>query len=198
MIRYKVFLLCGLLASLVFLSGCAGKSAYGDVEAVNPAGSFSNTDIRLLADTIISDLLAAPFIARYEQPVTISMLHIGNKTSEFIDTDALVGDKIMMAIINSGSGVFEFVDRALLEQTIAEAELGADGLVVQDEATRLGRAAGVTLLMTGDLSSIRQVSKKTDQRWYRLSLKLVDCERNTVVWGSEKEIIKETKKGFWQ
>jgi len=159
---------------------------------------ISDTDIKMLGSTIVEDLLASGFIEHYEKPVTISLLPITNNTSEFIDTDAMFGQSIMEAIINSGSGVFQFVDRSMIEESIKEAELAADGLISQSEATRLGRMAGVTLLMNGDLTSIRTVAGKTDQRYYKLALKLVDSERNTIVWTSSNDIRKSTKKGWMQ
>ena len=69
------------------------------------------------------------------------------------------------------------------------------GIVSTEEATRLGRAAGVKFLMTGTLSSITKVDRKEDQRFYRLSVRLVDVERNTVAWVQEKEVRKVAKKG---
>ena len=68
----------------------------------------------------------------------------------------------------------------------------------QNEATKLGRAAGVRLLMTGELSSIRTNTRKTDQRYYKLSLRLVDTERNTIVWIANEDIRKSSKKGWMQ
>lgn len=184
---------------LLCLAGCAGSSRYVSTATPDDMGSaMGDTDIKLLVDDIVSDLLQAPFVNNHKKPVTISLLHIANKTSEFIDTDALLGDKIMASIIKSGSGVFEFVDRKLLDESIREAELAADGLASQADATRLGRAAGVTLLMTGELSSIRKMDRKTDQRFYRLSLRLVDTERNTVVWMDDKEMRKQATKGVMQ
>lgn len=180
------------------LAGCAGSSRYQETSEIDTMGTgFGHTDINLIVDDIVSDLLQSPFIGRYEQPVRISVLHIANKTSDLIDTDALVGDKLMMAIIKSG-GVFEFVDRQMLDETVREAELAANGLVDQNEATRLGRAAGVQLLMYGELSSIRKANRDTDQRFYRMSLKLVDTERNTIVWADDKEFVKVADKGASQ
>jgi len=183
----------------LMLGGCAGSSRYQSTDQIDDlTRGVSDTDVKLLANKIISDLLASPFVERYKKPVTISLLPIVNSTSEFINTDALFGEKIMEAIINSGAGVFEFVDRKLLDETIREAELAADGLVSQAEATRLGRAAGVTLLMTGELTSIRTHTRSTDQRYYKLSLRLVDTERNTVVWISNEEIRKRSDRGWMQ
>jgi hypothetical protein len=188
-----------LAVGLLALVGCAGSSRYVNTGTPDNKGAgFGDTDVKLLIDDIMSDLLQAPFIQRYKPPVTISLLHIANKTSEFIDTDALLGDKLMTSIIKSGSGVFEFVDRKMLDESIREAELGADGLVAQGEVTRLGRAAGVTLLMSGELSSVRKMDRKEDQRFYRLSMRLVDTERNTVVWLDDKELRKVAQKGVVQ
>lgn len=196
--RARVLLL-GLAAVLIVLNGCAGSSKYVSTDQIDTATpGVSDTDVKKLANTIIERLLAADFITRYDKPITISLLEIENNTSEFVETDALFGENITAAIINSGSGVFEFVDRKLLEESIREAELAAEGLVSQEEATRLGRAAGVKLLMTGELTSIRTATRKKDQRYYKLSLRLVDTERNTIVWIANEEIRKVTKKGWMQ
>ncbi len=197
--RKRWMLVVACAAAALMMVGCAGSSRYQSTDQIDDVTKgVSDTDVKILANTIISNLLASEFIERYEKPVTISMLPIVNSTSEFINTDALFGEHIMEAIINSGSGVFEFVDRELLDETIKEAELAADGLVSQAEATKLGRAAGVTLLMTGELTSIRTNTRSTDQRYYKLSLRLVDTERNTVVWIANEEIRKSSKRGWMQ
>ena len=188
-----------VLLAVFVLGGCSGSSRYVETDQVDDlTRGVSDTDVKLLANTIIEKLLASEFIERYDKPVTISLLPIVNSTSEYVNTDALFGEKIMEAIINSGAGTFEFVDRALLDETIKEAELAADGLVSQSEATKLGRAAGVTLLMTGELTSIRTNTRNVDQRYYKLSLRLVDTERNTIVWIANEEIRKSSKKGWMQ
>ena len=194
----RLLVICCAVA-LIGLCGCAGQSKYVGTDTIDDmTPGVSDTDVKLLANTIVEKLLAADFIQRYEKPVTISLLPIYNNTSEFIDTDALIGEKIMNAIVNSGSGTFEFVDRMLLDETIREAELAADGLVSQAEATKLGRAAGVKLLMTGDLTSIRTATRRKDQRYYKLALRLVDTERNTVVWMANEDIRKISSKGWMQ
>lgn len=177
------------------LSCATGKSAYVDTSVVDEKGAqFGDTDLKLMSEEMISDLMQSPFLEKVEKPATISIIGIANKTSEFINTDDLA-DKVMVALIREGSGTFEFVDRGLLEETMKEFELGASGIVSTAEATKLGRAAGVKFLMTGTLSSITKVDRKEDQRFYRLSMRLVDVERNTVSWVQEKEIRKVAKKG---
>jgi PBP1b-binding outer membrane lipoprotein LpoB len=188
-----------LVIAFLVLNGCAGTSRYQSTDQVDDlTAGVSDTDVKLLANKIIANLLAAEFIGRYQKPITISLLPIVNSTSEFINTDALFGDKITEAIINSGAGVFEFVDRKLLAESIKEAELAADGLISDAEATKLGRAAGVKLLMTGELTSIRTNTRNKDQRYYKLSLRLVDTERNTIAWIANEEIRKLTTKGWMQ
>ncbi|NIO29539.1 MAG: hypothetical protein GTO29_13410 [Candidatus Latescibacteria bacterium] len=192
----RIVWICILVLASPIVFGCAtGRSVYVDPSTVDEKGAqFGDTDIKLMSEEIVSELLQAPFIERVEKPATISIIGIENKTSEFINTDD-ISDKIMIALINSGSGVFEFVDREMLEETMAEFELGASGIVSTEEATRLGRAAGVNFLMTGSLSSITKVDRREDQRFYRLSMRLVDVERNTVTWVHEKEIRKIARKG---
>jgi uncharacterized protein (TIGR02722 family) len=194
--RHRFIGICALLFAVPFVFGCAtGRSAYVDTSVVDEKGAqFGDTDMKLMAEEIVSQLLQAPFLERVEKPASISIVGINNETSEFVNTDE-IADKIMVALINSGSGAFEFVDRQMLEETMKEFELGTSGIVSTEEATRLGRAAGVDFLMTGALSSITKVDRKEDQRFYRLSVRLVDVERNTVAWVSEKEIRKVAKKG---
>jgi uncharacterized protein (TIGR02722 family) len=188
---------CLLAAVLPLVFGCAtGRSVYVDPSEVDDKGAqFGDTDMKIMSEEIVSDLMQAPFLANVtKKPATISVVGIENKTSEYIDTGD-IADKIMMALIRSGSGVFEFVDRTMIEELMKEHELGQDGIVSTAEASRLGKAAGVDFLMTGSMSSISKVDRKEDQRFYRLSVRLVDVERNTVTWIQEKEIRKIAKKG---
>jgi uncharacterized protein (TIGR02722 family) len=187
----------GLLISVVpLVFGCStGKTVYSDPTTVDEKGAqFGDTDMKLMSEEIVSDLMQSSFLENVEKPTTISIVGIENKTSEYIDTDD-IADKIMTALIKYGSGIFEFVDRSMIEETMKEFELGSSGIVSTAEATQLGRAAGVNFLMTGSLSSISKVDRKEDQRFYRLSVRLVDVERNTISWVHEKEIRKVAKKG---
>jgi len=193
---------CLLVATSLFLLtsvlGCAGSSRYtSTTQPDDKTVGLSDTDVKMLAGKIVRDLLASEQLSGYEKPVTISLLPIANKTTELLDADALFGEQIMEALINSG-GTLQFVDRSLIEESLKEAELAADGLVAQGEATRLGRMAGVRLLMTGELLSIRTADRRSDQRYYKLSLRLVDTERNTVVWMSSEDIRKTTRRGWMQ
>ncbi|UCG52687.1 MAG: hypothetical protein JSW58_03820 [Candidatus Latescibacterota bacterium] len=188
--------ICFVVMATPLVLGCAtGKSTYVDTSVVDEKGAqFGDTDMKLMAEEMVSDLLQAAFLDRVEKPATISIVGVANKTSEFINTED-IADKIMITLIDNASGVFEFVDREMLEETMREFELGAGGIVSTAEATKLGRAAGVEFLMTGTLSSITKVDRREDQRFYRLSVRLVDVERNTVAWVHEKEIRKVAKKG---
>jgi len=185
-----------LILALPLVFGCAtGKSTYVDPTTIDTKGAqFGDTDLKLMSEEIVSNLMQSPFLNDVDKPTTISIVGIENKTSEYIDTDD-IADKIMVALIKYGSGTFEFVDRAMLEETMKEFELGSSGIVSTAEATQLGKAAGVNFLMTGSLSSITKVDRKEDQRFYRLSMRLVDVERNTIAWVDEKEIRKVAKKG---
>jgi uncharacterized protein (TIGR02722 family) len=185
-----------LIVALPLVFGCAtGKSTYVDPSTIDEKGAqFGDTDLKLMSEEMVSDLMQSPFLEKVDKPTTISIVGIENKTSEYIDTDD-IADKIMVALIKYGSGTFEFVDRAMIEETMKEFELGSSGVVSTAEATQLGKAAGVNFLMTGSLSSITKVDRKEDQRFYRLSLRLVDVERNTISWVHEKEIRKVAKKG---
>ncbi len=189
--------ICFLAAALPLVFGCAtGRSVYVDPSEVDEKGAqFGDTDMKIMSEEIVSDLMQAPFLNNISnKPATISIVGIENKTSEYIDTDD-IADKIMMAIVKSGSGTFEFVDRSMIEEMMKEFELGQGGIVSTAEATKLGKAAGVDFLMTGSMSSISKVDRREDQRFYRLSVRLVDVERNTVTWMHEKEIRKVAKKG---
>jgi len=192
------FLAIGFLAAILpLLLGCAtGRSVYVDPSEVDEKGAqFGDTDMKIMSEEIVSDLMQAPFLETIsKKPATISVVGIENKTSEYIDTDD-IADKMMMALVKSGSSTFQFVDRSMIQEMMKEFELGQDGVVSTAEATKLGKAAGVDFLMTGSMSSISKVDRREDQRFYRLSVRLVDVERNTVTWMHEKEVRKIAKKG---
>lgn len=189
-----MMLLCGLS------TGCAtGSTNYQSTSQVDKTSAgMSDTDVRLLTSEIVADLLTTPALEGYEKPVTISLVGITNSTSEFINTDALYGQEILAALIRNGAGRFEVVDRTMLDETIREASLAADGLISQAEATQIGRAAGVRLLMTGDITSLRNATTRRDTRFYKLGLRLVDTERNTIVWIHDAEVRKSSSKGWMQ
>ena len=97
-----------VLFILLFLMGCGSSR---EVTRMEPAvitdlsGKWNDTDSRLVAEEMIADCLARPWLTNYQanqakQPVII-VGNIYNKTHEHINEDTFIKD-IERAFINSG------------------------------------------------------------------------------------------------
>ena len=184
-----------LVAVAAVLGGCAGQSRYispDDTTQVN--AEFSDTDFRMMANELADSMVRSDGVGGHETPPRIALLNITNKTSEYIDTNA-IADKIILAVMRTGRA--QMVDRAILDQIQSELRLSESGFVAPSMYKSFGKAASADMLLTVELTSIEKREGRTTLMWYRLSMRLVDLETTLVVWMDEVEIKKESTRGIF-
>ena len=135
-----------LLLGLLCLCSCAGKSVYVPAGSVTQSGTFSDTDMRMMASAMYASLqkrLAQIAPADAAKPPVVALVHLTNKTSEHIDTNA-IADKLQIEMIKAGT--LRFVDRSKLHEAVKEFDLGGSGMVNPETAKRAGsRLSTLTL-----------------------------------------------------
>ncbi|AYA03062.1 penicillin-binding protein activator LpoB [Acinetobacter sp. WCHAc010034] len=184
-----------ILAASV-LTGCAStKVGYGDAQAVETlTKDFGSTDLQMIADKMVDDMLTFPVIVQLTQNRRPVMFvdRIRNKTQEHIDTESIT-DTIQNKLINSGK--FRFVDmtsaNALAQQLAYQKQ---SGMVNQATSVKAGGHIGAEYMLNGNLSSIVKNSGGKSDVYYKFTLKLQNVQTGIVEWTSEKEIRKSAKR----
>jgi len=181
--------------ALVLLASCSRS-----VTRVNPdtqidlSGRWNDSDSRMVADKMISDLLNSDRFKEYaknagRKPAIVVGL-IKNKTSEHIDADNYV-KKLEMAIYNSNLADLieseEFRDKLRLERT--EQQDFADPATV----AKFGKEIGANLMLFGEMTSETDVYNSKRVVNYVTTLYLTDMETNKRVWYGQQEIKKLVK-----
>jgi len=190
----KIFLIMVISLIIPAASGCGGKSVYIAPDSVTKFDdSYSDTDLRIMAEQMTRSLMQTPKVARATQPLIVAILEIQNKTTQHINTEDIT-DKLMMAMLKTGR--MRFVDRNLLKESAKELALSATGAIDPAQAKRLGKMVAADLLLTGEITSINKENARASMTYYRLSLHLTDLETNEIIWADETEIKKLSKKGF--
>ncbi|KPL03014.1 MAG: hypothetical protein AMJ73_07935 [candidate division Zixibacteria bacterium SM1_73] len=186
-------LLSFVLFSITFVA-CAGSSRYVSPDEVNQFDDrYSETDMRIMSQKMAESIISNTEIAGREDPCTIGLLHIDNRTSEYIDTDA-ISDKIMVALLKTGK--VKFVDRKILDDIFKELGLSSSGFIDPSQVKKAGKALSVDYFLAGQLESIHKEDRRKSLTFYRLSMRLINTETTEIVWADEQELKKKKTKGI--
>lgn len=186
-----------LVLSLLALLTTATYSCSRRVTRISPdqqvdiSGRWNNTDSRLVAEQMTSDILRADWIAEHQQsksakPVVIVGM-VANKSHEHIEAETFVKD-VESSFIKS--------ERVRLVQGGKKREeLRAEKADMQTNATtasmkKFGLEQGADYILQGSINSIVDQHKRDRVVYYKVNLELTNIETNEVVWIGEKEIAK--------
>ena len=184
-----------VVVGLLSVCSCAGKSVYVAPGSTTQSGTFSDTDMHMMATGMYGSLqkkLETVVPASAPKPI-VALVHLDNKTSEHIDTD-VIADKLQIEMIKAGS--LRFVDRSKIREISKEFDLGASGLVNPDMVKRAGSVLGADYLLAGDMTSIVKTEGRSQLNFYRLSMRLIGTETDEVVWADDFEVKKASTKGI--
>jgi len=182
--RQLVFLFASLCA------GCASTSYITPDTVTQYDSKFSDTDLKMVSDKMAQSLRESAVMQSREKTV-IGLLHVKNRTSEHINTDA-VTDKMMIALLKTGE--IKFAGRENLKTLIEEQRLSQTGMVDQDKVQEIGKLYGIDFFISGQLESIEKKGAASELTYYRLSLSLTDTETSEIVWADEVELKKKSSK----
>ncbi|MBA4311150.1 MAG: penicillin-binding protein activator LpoB [Chlorobiaceae bacterium] len=182
---------------LIFIiSGC-GSSVYVPTTSTTQLDDkYSDTDLRVMAQNMYQSIMDRLTVIRGDNkkaPV-IAFLRISNKTSEYIDTDA-IADKLQIQLIKAGS--LRFVDRGRIKDITSQFDLGASGIMNPETMKKAGKVIGNDYFLIGDLSSIAKQDRSTSLTYYRLSMRLIDAETDEIIWADESEVKKQKNKNLF-
>jgi penicillin-binding protein activator len=184
-----------LLAALLVLSfGCSSKKVVSRVDAgetIDLSGNWNDTDSRLVAEEMISDALAKPWLMTFvrdksKNPAVI-VGAIRNLTDEHIATGTFVGD-IERAFINSGNVrvVAKSVEREGVREERADQQANASPETVK----QFGMELGADYMLIGEMNKITDQEGREKVAFYQVDLTLTDLQSNEKVWMQTKKLKK--------
>ena len=186
-------------ALVLFFAGCASTSVTRTAtdEVIDLSGRWNDTDSRLTAEEMVSDVLTRPWLEDFtaregEKPVVI-VGSIRNRSSEHIETATFVKD-IERELINSGR--VRFVASRAEREEVREEREDQQSNATEETAAALAAETGADYMMQGVITSITDAVEGQRVVTYKVDMELIDLESNEKVWiGSNevKKLIKQSK-----
>lgn len=191
----KSIFLYATAAILLVSTACSRKVTRIDpVDTPDISGKWNNTDSRLTAEELTSQILTEKWIADYTQakgkkPVVIVGM-VTNKSHEHIEAETFMKDLERSFITTSKVG--------LVQSGKKREELRAEKADQQTNASvstmkKFGLENGADFILQGSINSIVDSYKRKKTVTYQINLELTNIETNEVVWIGEKKIAKNVK-----
>ena len=185
---------CGFL----FLAGCGSSKQVTRLEAdttTDLSGEWNDTDSRLVANEMIGDVTASPWIGEYtkaqKRKPTVIVGKITNRTTEHIEVKTFVKD-LERSLLNSGK--VDFVADAGERDQIRDERKDQAQNALEETQKGPGKESGADFMLIGNISSIVDQEGGDKVKFYQVNMELVNIESNKKVWIGDKKI----KKGISQ
>jgi len=185
---------CGLL----FLAGCGSSKQVTRLEAdttTDLSGEWNDTDSRLVANEMIGDVTASPWVGEFtkaeKRKPTVIVGKITNRTTEHIEVKTFVKD-LERSMLNSGQ--VDFVADAGEREQLRDERKDQAQNALEETQKGPGKESGADFMLIGNISSIVDQEGGTKVKFYQVNMELVNIESNKKVWIGEKKI----KKGISQ
>jgi len=187
----KLFL---LFFCLLLISGCGGGRTVKRIatdEVTDLSGRWNDTDSRLVAESMLSEMLSRRWVIDFEQdklkePVVI-VGSVVNKSSEHIDVEVFIKD-IERELINSGK--VKFVASKNEREEIREERMDQQMYASEKTAKKLAEEVGADYFLIGSLYSVEDWFEGKKAILYTINLELINVEENTKAWIGNKKIKK--------
>lgn len=183
-----------LLVGLVILVGCGGGRTVKRIETTEVtdlSGKWNDTDSRLVAEKMVSDMLSriwlANFLKEEGKNPTVIVGTIRNMSTEHVNMEIFTKD-IERELINSGQ--IQFVASKEEREEIREERKDQQVFASLETAKRLGQEYGADFVLIGTFKSVEDVLEGKKAILYSVDLELIDVEQNLKVWIGNKKIKK--------
>ena len=182
----------GIILDAVVAVGCGHKvERIGtDVER-DLSGEWNDQDSRLVAEEMINDALARPWLRDYRREhgkrPTVIVGGVRNLSHEHINTRTFIND-IQRELINSGE--VDFVAAPDQREWIREERRDQDLHASEETRQAMGQEVGADFMLLGTVNSIIDQLGREQVRYYQVDLELISLADNRKVWIGNKEIRK--------
>jgi uncharacterized protein (TIGR02722 family) len=193
----KKLFIAPMIAGLLLLgTSCANRK----VQRIDPnqqtdiSGRWNDTDSKLVANEMITDVLQRPWRSNFEQkygrkPVII-VGSVKNKSSEQIDPITFIKN-LERSFVNSGVvGVVQSGDE---RNQVRDERNDQQTFASEESKKKWGKEKGADFMLNGVIASIVDQYKNQKTVSYQVNLELTDLETNEKVWIGEKDIKKHIK-----
>jgi penicillin-binding protein activator len=191
-----------LLLAVASLAACGTSVTRMDAgEVKDISGKWNDTDSRLVAEEMIKDCLAQPWLGKAKsklkgkEPVVI-VGTVRNQSHEHINTETFV-ENLQRYLINSGA--VEFVASKGERGEVREERLDQDSNAAEETRKAHGQETGADYVLSGVINTIEDSEKGKSVMYYQTNLKLLNIQTNQIAWNGEKKIkkfVKRSRVGF--
>lgn len=192
--KANIVLGVAIICVATLLSGCASVKV-DRIDAstqTDLSGYWNDTDLRLVADTLINECIAAPAIANYTRNNgTLPVVIVGafkNESDEHIDT-SILAKKFEAALVNSGR--VDFVASANERDELRDERGEQQEWASEDTASRLANETGADFMLIGSVKTIIDSVDNKSTRTYYVTAELIDIESNRKLWIGQNSEIKK-------
>ena len=192
----RIFNKLTLLLSVFLVLSCGPSQEVNRISTdrtTDLSGKWNDTDARLVADEMISNVTSSPWLERFlsdkdKRPAVI-VGNIVNNSMEHIDTEVFTKE-LEEAFVNSGN--VRVVASSEERQQLREERLEQQSYASYESAKALAKELGADFMLIGNINSIydEAVDQKEVAVFYKVNLELVNVETNEKVWINSKEIKK--------
>lgn len=196
------FILSALL--LVSLTGCGATTSTARVASdtqTDLSGRWNDTDSKLVAEAMISDLLNGGWITRFvDENDTKPRVVVGKvrlkDSMEHIKTSGFTND-IERELVNSGR--VSFVANSEDRENVRDERMDQQSYSSEETAKRLANEAAADFMLNGSITMYVDAVDGTQAKFYQIDMELINIETNEKVWLGSKEIKKivQQKKASW-
>lgn len=183
-----------VLFAMLLLGSCSStKVDRIDSETVTDlSGYWNDTDVRLVAQTLIEECVNAAAITNYTReegklPVVI-VGSFRNQSDEHIDT-SILAQKFEAAMINSGK--VDFVASAEQREELRDERVQQQEWASLETTSRLANELGADFMLVGSVKTIVDAIDNKMTRTYYVTAELIDIESNRKLWMGENSEIKK-------
>ena len=185
--------------AVVLVAGCGSSRQVTRLEpdkVTDLSGKWNDTDARLVAEEMISDCLARPWLTDFvinagKKPV-VTVGKIRNKSSEHIDTETFTTD-FERELINSGK--VKFVASKIDRGEVHEERLYQRDYASDETVKKLRNETGADFILLGSIKTITDQAEGKSVVFYQTDLELINVESSEKVWIGTKKIKKGISQG---
>lgn len=187
---------CALAAAALAVSSVScGSTSVERVSAdtaTDLSGYWNDTDVRIVAETLVTECVNAPAIANFNatkrRPPIVIVGQFANRSDEHIDT-SIISKKFEIALINSGK--VDFVASSSEREEVREERADQQVNASESTAASLGNETGADYMLIGSVKTIVDSDGKQSARTYYVSAEMIDIETNRKLWAGEDSSIKK-------